>query len=1121
MLFLSKFTMRELILLWFFLIPLCLTNHSDNIFAADGYFLDHECSMLLCLKNNLTFNPTESKKLTFWNQSEDCCLWHGVTCNEGRVIALDLSEESISGRLINSSALFSLKYLQSLNLAFNNLHSVIPLELYKLNNMRFLNLSNAGFEGQIPHEISHLRRLVTLDLSSTFTNSRHRLKLEKPNIAMFLQNFTDITKLYLDGVAISAKRQEWSHVLSSLHKLRVLSLSSCNLHGPIDSSLAKLARLNILKLSYNNLSSTVPESFVNFSNLVTLELRNCGLNGYFPKDIFQIPTLKVLDVSDNHDLRGSLPNFQPNGSLHDMILSNTNFSGKLPGAISNQKQLSTLDLSYCEFNGTLPNSISELTQLVYLDLTSNNFTGPLPSFNMSKNLTYISLSYNHLTGVLPSSHFEGLINLVTIDLGFNFFNGSLPSSLLKLPYLRELKLPYNQLNGLLEKVVIASPLLEMLNLGYNKLQGPIPLSIFNLKALRVIQLNSNKFNGTIKLDKIRKLSNLIEFGLSHNNVIVDIDFRDDSDPATFPNVTTLMLRSCKLRGIPSLVRNLSSLIYLDLADNEIEGSIPHWIWQLEYVVYLNLSKNSFTNLEPNVWNLSSNLLVIDLSSNELQGHLPFIPKFINYLDYSNNRFSSNIPMDIGNRLPYAKVLSLSNNSLYGQIPKSLCNVSGLELLDLSHNNFVGVIPKCINTLSSTLRVLSFGGNKLKGYIPNTLPNSCDLRLLDLSDNRLEGTIPKSLANCQRLLVINLRKNLLSDKFPCFLSNISTLRIMDLRLNQLYGSIRCPGSNNDWKMLHIVDIASNNFSGAIPGALLNSWKAMELDEVNVGIEFGHLYIDIVDNYNPKNFKDLMSHVDKDIVSKIAKLVANMSSSILDQGSSDSSNVDAYRYQNSITITNKGQQVELERIQRAFTYLDMSSNHFEGPIPNELMQFKALIALNLSNNALSGHIPSSVGNLKNLESLDLSNNSFRGGIPTQLASLSFLAYLNLSFNHLVGEIPMGTQIQSFDSDSFEGNEELCGPPLTHNCNNDRVLTRETSHSHTGQSSIDWNLLSIELGFIFGFGIFTFPLIFWRRWRSWYFKHVDEMLRRIVPQLDFVYVHREGQRYRTLRWVKLRFG
>lgn len=160
------------------------------------------------------------------------------------------------------------------------------------------------------------------------------------------------------------------------------------------------------------------------------------------------------------------------------------------------------------------------------------------------------------------------------------------------------------------------------------------------------------------------------------------------------------------------------------------------------------------------------------------------------------------------------------------------------------------------------------------------------------------------------------------------------------------------------------------------------------------------------------------------------------------------------------------------------------------------------------------PPSIENFRNLESLDFSNNSFNGEIPTELISLSFLAYLNLSNNHLVVEIPKGTRIQSFEADSFKGNEELCGPPLTHNCSNDRVPTLETTHSQT-ESSIHWNFLSVEMGCIFGFGIFILPLIFWSRWRLWYSKRVDEMLHRIIPQLDFAYQHRGGKRYKILVW------
>ncbi|RHN55630.1 putative leucine-rich repeat-containing, plant-type, leucine-rich repeat domain, L [Medicago truncatula] len=385
--------MRAHIIFWLFFMLFSSINSSTNNFLLNGNCRGHQRAVLLQLKNNLIFNPEKSSKLVHWNQSEyDCCKWHGVTCKDGHVTALDLSQESISGGLNDSSAIFS---LQGLNLAFNKFNFVIPQALHKLQNLRYLNLSDAGFEEQVPKEIAHLTRLVTLDLSSLIT-SRQNLKLENPNIEMLVKNLTDITELYLDGVAISSSGDEWGRALSLLEGVRVLSMSSCNLSGPIDSSLAKLQSLSVLRLNNNKLSSKVPDSFANFSNLTILEISSCGLNGFFPKEIFQIHTLKVLDISDNQNLSGSLPDFSPLASLKYLNLADTNFSGPLPNTISNLKHLSTIDLSHCQFNGTLPSSMSELTQLVYLDLSFNNFTGLLPSLSMSKNLRYISLLRNYL-----------------------------------------------------------------------------------------------------------------------------------------------------------------------------------------------------------------------------------------------------------------------------------------------------------------------------------------------------------------------------------------------------------------------------------------------------------------------------------------------------------------------------------------------------------------------------------------------------------------------------------------------------------------------------------------------------------------------------------------------------
>ncbi|XP_020219191.1 receptor-like protein 7 [Cajanus cajan] len=1105
--------------LWLFLLPFCLINFGIKTILVTGHCLGHQQSLLLQLRNNLVFNPTKSKKLIHWNQSDDCCEWNGVACNKGHVIALDLSQESIYGGIENLSILFELQYLKSVNLAYNEFHSGIPPEFRKLKNLRHLNLSNAGFEGQIPIEISYLTKIVTLDLSSTIT-SQHGLKLQKPNIAMLLQNFTEIKELHLNGIAISTKGKVWSHALSSLTNLQVLSMSFCNLSGPLDSSLAKLQSLSILKLDHNNLASPVPRSLGRLFNLTTLQLNGCNLSGVFSKNLFQISSLQVLDVSDNPGLHGSLPNFPSQGSLYNLNLSHTNFYGPLSDSIHNLKQLSKLDLSNCQFKGTLPSSMSNLTQLVHLDLSFNTFTGSIPSFNRSKALTVLSLNHNKFMGKVPSTHFEGLINLMSIDLGDNSFDGIVPSSLFRLQSLQHLLLYYNKFDGLLDEFPNASlSSLEMLDLSGNNLQGPIPTSIFQLKRLRLLQLTKNKFNGTIQLGMFGRMQNLFTLDLAHNNLLVDANIRDDHDAPSFPNLKTLWLASCNLRTFPDL-RNKSSLLYLDLSSNQIEGKIPKWIWKFNYMIVLNLSHNILAGFEGPFQKLSSNLLKLDLHANQLQGPAPTFLKNAIYLDFSSNRFNSINLVDIGSHTPFLYYLSLSNNNFHGRIHESFCNISDLRALDLSHNKFNGQIPLCLTRKSSTLRLLNLGANELNDYISDTFSTSCSLRFLDISGNLLKGTIPKSLANCQKLQVLNLGNNQLIDKFPCFLKNISSLRVMILRSNKLHGCIGCFNNIGNWESLQIVDLACNKFSGTLPASLLLSWKTLMLDE-DKGGQFGHLFFNLYDDFNPLNFKTAIVDLNNELQMKLAKIIASEPPYIIDHIITHifEEGVGVRSYEDSVTIVNKGTQLNLVKILIAFTSLDFSSNQFEGPIPKELMNLTALHALNLSQNVFSGNIPFSFGNLKQLESLDLSNNSLSGDIPVELARLSFLSVMNLSYNHLVGKIPTGTQIQTFEADSFIGNEGLYGPPLTQNWGGEgrqklSPPVYETFDSHAW-SSIEWNFLSLELGFTFGFGIFIFLLIFLKRWRIWYSKHVDDILYKIIPQLDFVYVNRGGQKYRIIRW------
>ncbi|XP_045830754.1 receptor like protein 22-like [Trifolium pratense] len=706
-------------------------------------------------------------------------------------------------------------------------------------------------------------------------------------------------------------------------------------------------------------------------------------------------------------------------------------------------------------------SLFSLQHLQILDLSYNNFNSSFPSgFTKLEKLTYLDLSHCHFYGTLSNS-ISNLTHLTNIDLSENDLSGAIPSSLFTLPSLEEIYLENNQFSKLDEFFNVSSFVLNTLDLSNNYLLGPLPISIFQLRSLTFLDLSFNKFNGSLHLDKLFLKGNPI-------NV----------EPSSIPKLNTLKLASCNLKNFPSFLINLSTLSSIDLSNNQIPGVLPNWIWKVQSLYKLNISHNLLTELEGPLTNLTSiHVSMVDIHNNLLQGPIPVFADSADYLDYSMNKFSSVIPQDIGIYLTFTIFLSLSHNNLHGSIPDSLfVDPINLNVLDLSFNNFSGSIPSCLMTMTETLMVLNLRRNSLQGQIPDKFSTLCVLKTLKLNENLLHGPVPNSLAHCSELEVLDIGTNQIDGRFPCFLQNIPTLSVLVLRNNKFHGTLRCSKAKNPWKMIQIVDIAFNNFSGKLPEKYFRTSKKMKDDDDNVEPDI--IRFRIADD-------------------KISK------------------SVDAY-YQESVTVMSKGQQMELVKIRKIFKAIDFSSNHFEGQIPEDLMDLKALVVLNLSNNAFSNEIPSTIGNLKQLESLDLSNNSLVGEIPMQLASLSFLSYLNLSFNHLVGKIPTGTQLQSFQASSFEGNYGLYGPPLTEIPNGtrpDEVHPQPTCGRLAG--SIDWNFLSVELGLVFGLGIIIGPIMFWKQWRVRYWKFVDKILCWMFSRMYLEYATDRGQTYTVLRW------
>ncbi|XP_022722587.1 receptor-like protein 12 [Durio zibethinus] len=226
--------------------------------------------------------------------------------------------------------------------------------------------------------------------------------------------------------------------------------------------------------------------------------------------------------------------------------------------------------------------------------------------------------------------------------------------------------------------------------------------------------------------------------------------------------------------------------------------------------------------------------------------------------------------------------------------------------------------------------------------------------------------------------------MIQDTFPSWLVKLPSLKVLVLRANRFYGPIKISEDEDAFPELHILDLASNNFSGELSVGFFQSLKAMRM--MTDGNRAKPDYIG--DNY----------------------------------------------YQDSVTIVNKGFVMFYEKILTILICLDLSNNSFHGRIPEEIQNLKSLKVLNLSFNSFLGPIPLALGNLTELESLDLSQNKLSGRIPLQLTSLTFLEVLNLSYNQLEGSIPQSYQFGTFSNDSYKGNPRLCGLPLTRKCNED---------------------------------------------------------------------------------------
>ncbi|XP_074584252.1 receptor protein kinase-like protein ZAR1 [Curcuma longa] len=236
--------------------------------------LNEEGEALLSFKSSIKEDPGAS--MASWNSSaSDPCAWNGITCQEGKVVAIALPRSHLLGSLPPSLA--ALAALRRINLRNNRLQGRLPPGLFSTASIQSLVLSGNSFSGAIPAEVGSLSSLQIFEISNNF----------------------------LDGTVPAS--------IAHCKRLRLLDLSRNNFSGAVPAGFGtNLTALERLDLSYNRLNGSIPSDLGNLSSLSdTLDLSHNDFSGPIPASLGNLPERIYVDLAFNN-LSGSIPQ---NGAL--------------------------------------------------------------------------------------------------------------------------------------------------------------------------------------------------------------------------------------------------------------------------------------------------------------------------------------------------------------------------------------------------------------------------------------------------------------------------------------------------------------------------------------------------------------------------------------------------------------------------------------------------------------------------------------------------------------------------------------------------------------------------------------------------------------------------------------
>lgn len=506
---------------------------------------------------------------------------------------------------LGANSFHTLKELEVLNLAENNLRTVPDGAFCEMTTLQVLNLTR-----------NRIRSTESLGFS------------QKPCASG--GEGGDLRVLDLSHNELTSLPENWT--IAKMRRLQQLNLEHNNITDISGEALAGLPSLRIFNISHNQLEMLPSGLFAGARDFQEIHLQHNRLYD-LPRGLFhKLEQLLILDLSGNQ--------------LSSHHIDNNTFAGLI--------RLIVLNLAHNALTRIDAKTFRDLYFLQILDLR-NNSIGYIDdnTFLPLYNLHTLNLAENRLH-TINDELFNGLFVLSKLTLNNNLISIIETNAFKNCSDLKELDLSTNQLQDVPDAIQNLT-MLRTLDLGENQINEIGSGSFRNLNQLTGLRLIDNQI-GNITKEMFSELPRLSVLNLAKNRIQMIERGSFDSNN----EIEALRLDRNFISDINGVFATLNSLLWLNLGEN-------HLVW-FDYAFiprslkWLDLHANYIEELG-NYYKLQEeiSLKTLDASHNRLAEIGPMsVPNSIELLFINNNLVSVVQPNTFVDKVNLTRVDLYSN-----------------------------------------------------------------------------------------------------------------------------------------------------------------------------------------------------------------------------------------------------------------------------------------------------------------------------------------------------------------------------------------------------------------------------------------------------------------------------